>query len=62
MTENEEQKLMTRYGITRESRTVFRYANYTYDRLEDAVNFARIDSDRQDTIARSLAPNRAPGV
>jgi hypothetical protein len=46
MTE-EEQQQMTRYGITAEEKTVYRYRNYKYENLAEALNFARIDSERK---------------
>jgi len=46
MTEEEKQQLDL-YGITMEEKTVFHYRSYTYDRLTDALNYARIDSDRR---------------
>jgi hypothetical protein len=39
MTEYDEQ-LMTRHGITAETKVVFHYAGHRYDRLADAVNYA----------------------
>lgn len=39
MTEHDEE-LMTRHGITAETKVVFHYAGYRYDRLADAVNYA----------------------
>ena len=45
MTE-EERQTMAVHGITCETKTVFSYKGYTYDRLEDAVRYARIESRR----------------
>jgi hypothetical protein len=41
---DEEQKQMDRYGITMETKPVYRYKTYKYDHLADALNFAAIDS------------------
>jgi hypothetical protein len=40
MNEHEE-RLMFQYGITAETKAVFRYDGYRYERLADAVNYAR---------------------
>ena len=41
MTE-EYEKLMQKYGITCEQRTVYFWKAYQYDKLEDAVNYAAV--------------------
>ena len=40
---------MKRFGITVEQKSVYTYGSYKYDRLKDAVNFARIEEERRDT-------------
>lgn len=40
MNENEQQ-LMSRYQITSESKVVFHYDGHRYDRLADAVSYAK---------------------
>lgn len=45
MTENKE-KLMKQYAITSEQRTVYRFKNFKYDNFNDALVYARIESDR----------------
>jgi hypothetical protein len=47
MTKEEEKQQMDLYGITTEQKTVFHYRGYRYDHLTDALNYARIDSDRR---------------
>ncbi len=47
---DEEKKLMDEHGITFETKTVFHYQGYRYDRLQDAVNYA------QKAGSSSLAP------
>jgi len=38
----EEQKLaMEQFGITSETKTIFHFQGYKYDRLDDAIKFAR---------------------
>ena len=44
MTE-EEEKLMKRYGITSEQNTVYYYMGHKYERLKDALNYARIQTE-----------------
>ena len=36
-----EQKLMAEYGITREIKSVYLYREHKYDRLSDAIRYAR---------------------
>lgn len=38
---NEEKHAMERYGITSEEKTIFYFEGYKYDRLSDAVNYAK---------------------
>lgn len=39
-----ERSVMAEYGITCETRRVFHYKQYKYDRLDDALRFARADT------------------
>jgi hypothetical protein len=43
MTE-EEKELMKRYDITVEQKSVYTYKDYKYDRLKDALNYAKVDA------------------
>lgn len=46
---NEDNKaLMAQFGITTESKTIYCYKEHRYDRLEDAVNFAKLESQPGD--------------
>ena len=36
--------LMAKYGITSTVKKVYRYKDYRYDRLSDALNYARTDN------------------
>jgi len=38
---NEDKQLMARYGITWETRTIFRFQGHQYDRLLDALRYAK---------------------
>ena len=44
MTE-EEEKLMERYGITSEQNTVYYYMGHKYERLKDALNYAKTHTE-----------------
>jgi hypothetical protein len=46
MTE-EENKLMEQHGITCERRTVYFYKGYKYEKLNDALSYANIETVRQ---------------
>ena len=45
VTEND-RRVMNQYGITYQNKTVYTYKTYVYDRLADALAYARIDSAR----------------
>lgn len=38
---DEEKQLMDQYGVTCETKTIFHYRGHRYDRLDDALNFAK---------------------
>lgn len=40
----EEIALMAQYGITSEQKLVYHYKQHRYQKVEDAINFARLDS------------------
>jgi hypothetical protein len=40
------EKLMLEHGITAETRIVFRFRGYRYERLSDAVAYARVTAGR----------------
>ena len=48
MMSEKDEKLMADYGITSESKTVYRYKEYRYKNLEDAIRYAIIDAERAD--------------
>ncbi|MEJ2604264.1 MAG: hypothetical protein P8172_13425 [Gammaproteobacteria bacterium] len=41
-----DRQTMEAHGITRGTKDVYFYKEYKYDRLDDAVRFARIDTRR----------------
>jgi hypothetical protein len=49
----EEEKLMEQYGITCERKTMYWYKGYKYEKLTDALNYAKIDTERERKSARS---------
>lgn len=54
MTE-EEKELMERYGITVKKKSVYSYKGYEYDRLDAALNYAKIDTGPPHESATSKA-------
>ncbi len=42
----EEQKSMAEYGITHEKKSVYFYRGHKYDKLSDAIRYARESLDR----------------
>ncbi len=45
----EEQKSMAEYGITHEKKSVYFYRGHKYERLSDAIRYARDGLDRTAT-------------
>ena len=45
----DEVQLMGYYGITSEQRTIYRYRGAAYDRLQDAIQYAKIVTDRENS-------------
>lgn len=41
----EDKTLMAQYGITSESKLMYSYKQHRYEHLEDAVNYARVDTN-----------------
>ena len=53
----EDNALMSQYGITRESKLIYSYGQHRYENLKDAVNYARLVTEaeiaeKNDTAAR----------
>jgi len=46
MTKDDKQ-MMDAHGITYESKSVYHYEGFRYERLADAVRYAEIDADRR---------------
>ncbi len=42
----EDEMLMNEYGITRTTKNIYHYKDYSYEKLSDAHNYAKIDSTR----------------
>ena len=49
----EELKLMTQYGITHVRKTVYLCKGYKYDKLSDAISYARVVLDNELTSVPS---------
>ena len=56
MTEDEHRS-MVHFGITSEQKTIYRFRGIAYDRLQDAINYATIVTDREVSKA-DPAPSR----
>lgn len=52
---DEEEALLVRFGITAEPITVYHYGGFRYERLEDALRFAEIESARSESVADGAA-------
>jgi hypothetical protein len=48
MTEDES-RWMNYYGVTSEQKTIYRYRGIAYDRLQDAIDYAKIVTDRENS-------------
>ena len=46
MTKDDKQAMET-HGITSESKDVYYFKNFRYDRLADAVRYAKVDTERR---------------
>ena len=54
----QDKKLMAEYGITSTVKQVYRYKEYRYDRLSDALSYARSDTRRS---GEAVNPHFSPG-
>ena len=52
----QDKKLMAEYGITSTVKKVYRYKEYRYDRLSDALSYARTDSMRSGQAVEQETP------
>ena len=43
---NKDKKVMDTHGITRQSKTIYQYKDFKYERLADAIRYAEIDAER----------------
>ena len=43
----EERELMVKYNITVETKRAFYFEDYKYDKLDDAVRYARLSAERE---------------
>ena len=55
MNEHDE-SLMAKYGITTETKVLFYYEGYRYERLADAVNYARLQQPPSKGDNASIVP------
>jgi hypothetical protein len=47
---------MAEYGITSTVKKVYRYKDYRYDRLSDALSYARTDTSRSGKAVEQESP------
>jgi len=47
-------ELMTEYGITRKTKTVYSYKQHNYERFKDALSYAEIDINRHQRTSSLL--------
>lgn len=52
----QDKTLMAEYGITSTVKKVYRYKEYRYDRLSDALNYARTDTRRTGEAVEQETP------
>ena len=52
----QDKMLMAEYGITSTVKKVYRYRDYRYDRLSDALSFARNDTRRSGEAVEQAIP------
>ena len=52
----QDEKLMADYGITSTVKKVYRYKEHRYDRLSDALSYARIDTKRSGEAVEQETP------
>ena len=52
----QDKKLMAEYGITSTVKTVYQYKGYRYERLSDALSYARIDTRRPGEVVEQETP------
>ena len=52
----QDKTLMAEYGITSTVKTVYRYKDYRYERLSDALSYARIDTRRRGEMVEQEIP------
>ena len=58
----QDKKLMAEYGITSTVKTVYQYKDYRYERLSDALSYARIDTRRSGEAVEQETPVSPAGL
>ncbi|MCW8876910.1 MAG: hypothetical protein OQJ89_16590 [Kangiellaceae bacterium] len=48
MMKTNDKSMIEKYGITCEQKSIYKYKAYRYDKLLDAINFAKLDHERGD--------------
>ncbi len=52
----QDKMLMAEFGITSTVKKVYRYKEYRYDRLSDALSYARTDTRRSGEVVEQVTP------
>ena len=52
----QDKMLMAEYGITSTVKKVYRYKDFRYDRLSDALSYARTDTRRSGEVVEQETP------
>ena len=53
----QDSKLMAQYGITAETKFLFHYGGYRYERLADAIKYARLQKTEPETDGDRVVPD-----
>ena len=52
----QDKMLMAEFGITSTVKKVYRYKEYRYERLSDALSYARTDTRRSGEVVEQVTP------
>lgn len=44
---DEEKRLIEKFGVLLEHKTIYLYKGHSYDNLKDAINYAKIDTESE---------------
>ena len=55
--DEEEKVLMDKFGVTCETKIVYRYKQHQYNNLKDALNFAQLDTQADNDDSKMASNN-----